>query len=102
MPTTPKRYILLPANNIQSNAGTNPDVENFLLQLSKKVAQRSAVKLAVRNQVERKKQNVNVNVVDSIHENGAKLVAIKDEELADFRFSYPGLRIIPEKFYKRA
>jgi subtilisin len=45
---------------------------------------------------------MNVKVVDSIHENGAKLVEIKEDEMADFRFSYPGLRIIPEKFYRRA
>jgi subtilisin len=48
------------------------------------------------------KSSIQINVLDSIHENGAKLVAINNKEMPYFRFSYPGLRIIPEKFYDLA
>ena len=94
----PQRYILLPANNMQADANSgNPQVADFLLSLSNNVARKAGLRLEARSQ--RKTPAININVVDSIHENGAKLVTISDEQLADFRFSYPGLRIIPEKFY---
>ena len=94
----PQRYILLPANNMQADAGTgNPQIKDFLVSLSQNVARKAGVRLEARSSG--RTPAINVNVVDSIHENGAKLVTISDEQLADFRFSYPGLRIIPEKFY---
>jgi subtilase family protein len=96
------RFILLPATQMQTTPESNPNVENFLLNLSSHVMTRSAVRLSVRKSAGEKKKDMGVKVVDSIHENGAKLVEMKEHELADFRFSYPGLRIIPEKFYRRA
>ena len=94
-----QRYILLPASQMQTSGATNPAIKNFLTQLTGNVSARSAMHLGVRAAV-KTKASIAVNVLDSIHENGAKLVSIKDAELADFRFSYPGLRIIPEKFYR--
>src|SRR6187200_3147471 len=98
--TNKQRFILLPATSLQANNETNPNVTDFLLELSGLTMSRSAVRLSTRSAARPK--TMNVKVVDSIHENGAKLVEIKEGEMADFRFSYPGLRIIPEKFYRRA
>jgi subtilisin len=98
-----KRYILLPANQIRTTADSNPKVSDFLVDLSREVARPGAVRLALRSASPNKStKSVSVNVLDSIHGNGAKLVSLKEDEMADFRFSYPGLRIIPEKFYRRA
>ena len=101
--TTPaaQRYILLPANQMQAAPGTgNPDVAEFLVGLSRNVTEKAGLRLEVKSGSTKKNTSININVVDSIHENGAKLVAIDDAAMADFRFSYPGLRIIPEKFYQ--
>jgi subtilisin family serine protease len=99
----PRRYILLPANQVQATSGTgNPEVASFLQTLSVHASSKKAVRLAARTATSKKNTSIHVHVVDSIHENGAKLITIDDTEMANFRFSYPGLRIIPEKFYHRA
>lgn len=100
-PSKGSRYILLPANQMQASAGTsNPKVADFLVDLASTVSsKKSAVRLASRT-VGVRRPDIKIDVLDSIHENGAKLVALDETQLADFRFSYPGLRIIPEKFYR--
>ena len=95
-----QRFILLPATSLQADTYTNPNVTNFLLEMSGNTVSRSAMRLSATSGT--RKKTLNVKVIDSIHENGAKLVEMKQEEMADFRFSYPGLRIITEKFYRRA
>jgi hypothetical protein len=96
----PQRFILLPATSLQTNAESNPNITDFLVELSAHTMNRAAIKLSTRSAARSKP--VQVKVVDSIHENGAKLVEMKPEDMSNFRFSYPGLRIIPEKFYRRA
>jgi hypothetical protein len=95
-----QRFILLPANSLQTTNETNPNVTNFLVSLSGHAMTRASVKLSTHSVA--KAKPVQMKVVDSIHENGAKLVEMKQEDMPDFRFAYPGLRIIPEKFYRRA
>jgi subtilisin len=41
-----------------------------------------------------------VKVVDSIHEDGAKLVEMSSETMLELRAAQPGLRIVPEVFYE--
>ncbi len=41
-----------------------------------------------------------IKVVDSIHENGAKLVEMSPETMLELRAAQPGLRIVPEVFYE--
>src|SRR5262245_55396815 len=96
------RFILLPATQMQTTNESNPEVEEFLVNLSGHTMTNAAVSLSVRKSASEKTTALKVKVVDSIHENGAKLVEMDKKEMANFRFSYPGLRIIPEKFYKRA
>ncbi|MCR5883755.1 S8 family serine peptidase [Rhizobacter sp. J219] len=42
------------------------------------------------------------NVLDSIHSNGAKLVAMSDVALMRLKREQPGLRVVPEVFYRPA
>lgn len=97
------RYILLPALSFSSDAKTNPKVKSFLESLNEN-KEGAALKLSTRTTrgASKVSPSIAVKVVDSIREDGPKLVELKDDELADFRFSYPGLRIIPEKFYGKA
>ncbi len=101
-PTT-NRFILLPASYVGSTNNANPEIKKFLLTLNSgiKASGKSSVKLSVRNAPNTKSPAINLKVIDSINDDGAKLVEIKEEQMADFRFSYPGLRIIPERFYRR-
>lgn len=94
-------YILLPVRETQTTADTNPKVENFLTTVLEPAVSREAVTLKTRGP-EKSARKIPVKVIDSIQTNGAKLIQLSDGELADFRFSYPGLRIIKEKFYKKA
>jgi subtilisin len=94
-------YILLPVTETQTTADTNPKVKNFLTAVLEPAVSREAVSLKTRGP-EKSAKKIPVKVIDSIQDNGAKLVQLSQEELADFRFSYPGLRIIKEKFYKKA
>jgi len=61
----------------------------------------SAMSFSVRNMPQAPQQEIALEIIDSIKSKGAKLVSLNTDEMANFRFSYPGLRIIPEKFYSR-
>ncbi|QNK64345.1 S8 family serine peptidase [Pedobacter sp. PAMC26386] len=97
-----KNYILLPVFRTNVNKQDSPNVARFLSMLSNSVEQSSTVSLASRNMHQRASDDIPVVVLDSIETQGAKLISINAEELANFRFSYPGLRIIKEKFYRPA
>jgi subtilisin len=43
-----------------------------------------------------------MRIIDSIREDGAKLVEIAPSALMELRAAHPGLRIVPEIFYRRA
>jgi len=42
-----------------------------------------------------------MTVIDSIHENGAKLVEMSPESVSDLQAEQPGLRIVPVVYYYR-
>lgn len=94
-------FILLPATQTQTNADTNPKVKDFLTTVLEPAVKSESLKLSARMPAKQEKK-IPVKVLDSIQEDGAKLIELSDNELADFRFSYPGFRIIKEKFYKKA
>lgn len=48
------------------------------------------------------KADIQLQVLDSIHDNGAKLVEVNEAEIAELRMSYPGVRIVPEVFFQKA
>jgi subtilisin len=43
-----------------------------------------------------------IKVIDSVSDSGAKLVELPLDSLANFQFSFPGIRLVPEVFYKKA
>lgn len=101
-PKTQENFIILPVSNTRINGEDSFKVADFLKQLGNAAEASSVVKLTVRNAPEQPIEDISVKVIDSIHDQGAKLISISKEKLADFRFSYPGLRIIKEKFYRPA
>ena len=86
---TSENFILLPVSNTRINEEDSPKVADFLTKLQK------AKELKL-------KQDLEVKVLDSIDTDGAKLIQINPLKFPDFKFNYPGLRIIPEKFYRPA
>lgn len=97
-----KNYILLPVFRTNLSGQDNPNIARFLSMLSNSATQTSSLNLASRNMYQKTSDDIPVVVLDSIETQGAKLITIDTQELANFRFSYPGLRIIDEKFYRPA
>lgn len=97
-----ENFILLPVSKTRLYPGESPKVASFLKQLSSSAKKIATLKLDVRKTPEAPSEDISIKVLDSIHTEGAKLISINKEELANFRFSYPGLRIIPERIYRPA
>jgi subtilisin len=88
------RYILLPARGLQAHSA--PEGMNFLLSLQPKIGGLAAAAPAF---AVGGKKTPRMRVLDSIHENGAKLVEALPEDIPALRSAAPGIRIIPEVFY---
>jgi len=97
-----QNFILLPVTKTRIAPEDSPNVAKFLAHLSAITKEAETLKLNVRKSPKEPEEEIAVKVLDSIHTEGAKLISMNKEELANFRFSYPGLRIIPEKFYRPA
>lgn len=97
-PTT-QNYILLPPRGLSagqvvpSTAGTR----NFLLTLE-------TVRMAASQgpALSTAKIKTRMKVLASVHENGAKLVRMSPEDVSNLRAEQPGLRVVPEVFYRTA
>ena len=97
-----ENYILLPVSKTRVNPQESPKVAKFFTELQSSSKATSTITLNVRKRAAQPSDEIAVKVLDSIDTEGAKLISISNEELANFRFSYPGIRIIPEKFYRPA
>ncbi|MCX2480480.1 S8 family serine peptidase [Pedobacter sp. MC2016-15] len=97
-----ENYILLPISKTRVNPNESPKVAEFFTQLQSSSEATTAISLNVRKRPAQNSDEITVTVLDSIDTEGAKLISISKEELANFRFSYPGVRIIPERFYSPA
>jgi len=93
-------YILLPIFQTRISPVDSPSVAEFLRKLHIQDKKSAVISLNVRNMI--KEEEISLEVLDSIDTAGAKLIRIDNDELPTFRFSYPGLRIIPERFYRPA
>lgn len=91
-PTT-QRYILLPATGLQTFNETQETVR-FFSRLQSPTA-----RVAIRTLAGSSQPDSQIKVLDSIHENGAKLVELSPNLLATLRATQPGLRVLPEVFY---
>jgi len=86
-----QRYILLPPRGIQTGETSNPETTLFLTSLHTTAIAggTTAPKLAKRK----------LRVIDSVRENGAKLVELSRDEAVGLRAEQPGVRIVPVVFY---
>lgn len=116
----PQRYLILPARGLQATPDTaSTAVHNFLTSLvsaggatalRKKLnatvnASATAALGGAKKKLKAKAQGVAVEafeLVASLHENGVKLVSATPEMAAAMRYEQPGLRVVPEQFYRPA
>ena len=90
--TKPLRFILLPARGVQAKAANASRMtSDFLVTLhARKVGAAQKVVAA---------GAPTIRVIDSVHEDGAKLVEMRPADVVKLRAAQPGLRIVPEVFY---
>lgn len=95
-----KNYILLPGRGIRSRHDPQPVKDFFNLLNTNRYTSR-AMSLKSRS-INERRAAIQLQVLDSMNENGAKLVQVSEQEIAELRMSYPGMRILPEVFYQKA
>jgi subtilisin len=88
----PSRFILLPSRGVQAGAANaSPKTSDFLATLHHRRAGVALKAVAGKAPAMR--------VIESVHEDGAKLVAMRPADVVKLRAAQPGLRIVPEVFY---
>ena len=86
------RFILLPARGVRAvAANASPITSRFLVTLHKREG-RPAAKAAGAGAP-------TIRVIESVHDDGAKLVEMRPADVTKLRAAQPGLRIVPEVFY---
>jgi subtilisin len=89
--TKPSRFILLPARGVRAAAtNASPMASHFLEKLHPR-------KGAARKVVARGAPAI--RVIESVHDDGAKLVEMRVADVVKLHAAQPGLRIVPEVFY---
>jgi subtilisin len=92
--TQPSRFILMPTRGFTADHPfTSASTSTFLKSM--RGGGRVALSTAAR-------RGAPIEVLDSIHENGPKLVSISPEGVAALRAEHPGMRVVPEVFYPPA
>ena len=96
----PLQFVVLPTRGLRSTTPTSgAGLGNFLASFNS-VRSLSAAKSFVANAGLKMKPDF--KVLDSIHEDGAKLVEMTADIAQDLQASQPGLRIVPVVYYKTA
>src|SRR5450755_1570530 len=86
------RFILLPARGVRAvAANASPTTSKFLVTLHKRKG-RPAAKAAGAGAP-------TIRVIESVHDDGAKLVEMRPADVIKLHAAQPGLRIVPEVFY---
>jgi subtilisin len=104
----PTRYLILPAQGLQASAGTaSVAAATALTGLADKTgvaSMRSRLQRVVRTgaRARAKPTPMTFNLVETLNEDGVKLVEATPEMIAALRFEQPGLRAVPEVFYRPA
>lgn len=87
----PQRYLLLPPRGLQTSAApASAHLATLLTSLQPTLA------------LPRGLAGAGLRIVDSVHENGIKLVEMDAAAMRRLREQAPGLRIVPEVFYRTA
>lgn len=91
--STLQQYVMLPARGIvATDATASQEARTYLVSLQGSVSFRGALKRT-------RSSTVSMRVLDSIHENGAKLVELSTDSLSAFRAEQPGVRLVPVVHY---
>jgi len=104
-----QQFVLLPPRGMTARSEhSNPELASFLVSLSSAVGPRmrrvsasGVVAETSRSRGERSHE-VSMRVLDSIHEDGAKLIEMSPQAVSDLRAEQPGMRIVPVVFYQPA
>jgi subtilisin family serine protease len=95
--STLQQFVLLPAQGMQvfSSTSPNPALGRFLVDLAH--LRESTGAPPTFNLPE--EPAIEMRVLDSIHEDGAKLVEMSPESVSGLRAQHPGLRLVPVVYY---
>ncbi|PYU73899.1 MAG: peptidase S8/S53 subtilisin kexin sedolisin, partial [Acidobacteria bacterium] len=90
-----QQFVVLPTRGLRATQPhSSPRVANFLLSLNQTlVAPKMAAPQGIEHLIEK------MRVLDSIHEDGAKLVEMLPDDVSALRAANPGLRIVPVVYY---
>ena len=91
------QFILLPARGLKGSGASTASQRNFFLQANSARATAGARMQLAGGAVPR-----SMRIIDSIHEDGAKLVELAPEALPALRAAQPGIRIVPLRYYEPA
>ena len=105
----PTRYLILPAQGLQASVGTaSAAATTTLTDLAHKAgvaSMRSRLQRVVKATAKvgtKKLKAAAFKLVETLNEDGVKLVESTPEMMAALRFEQPGLRAVPEVFYRPA
>jgi hypothetical protein len=89
-----QQFVLLPSQGIQTSATANPETTAFLRSLH--TVTTTPGRLAAGGE---RKSQLKVRVLDSVRDNGAKLVELSPQEALALRAEQPGVRLVPVVYY---
>ncbi|HEY7427867.1 MAG TPA: S8 family serine peptidase [Gemmataceae bacterium] len=96
----PQQYVVLPTRGLRATSPTSSEaLAPFLVDLNAVQSFAAARSFVASAGLEMK---ANFKVLDSIHEDGAKLVEMTADTAQDLQASQPGLRIVPVVYYRPA
>ena len=91
--STLQQYVMLPARGVVATEATaSPEARTYLVSLHGSVSFTGALRRP-------RKSAVPMRVLDSIHDNGAKLVELSTDSLSALRAEQPGVRLVPVVHY---
>ena len=94
-----QQYVLLPVRGIRAQGRTiAPELLNFLFTLSNPQPAGPMVAFSAGPKI--KKADAKMRLLDSVGENGAKLVEMSPEAMLALREEQPQLKIVPVVYYK--
>lgn len=92
---TVQQFVVLPTRGLRATApNSSPAVASVLLSLNQQLVSPQAAPGLEIALIAKK-----MRVLDSIHENGAKLVEMLPDDASAFRATHPGLRIVPVVYF---
>lgn len=99
-----RQFVLLPIRGLRADGRTaSPEARNFLQdadsQFKAASMNKSSVAAAGFNVTSSVAPNVKLRVLDSIAEDGAKLVELSSKQVLSLRENQPGLKIVPLVYY---